>query len=458
MSADRNNGDRTVRMPTLSVTYGTFSLTLEGFEDPFATMRDVADYFRTVLAEDRAFGSRAAAPRTEALRQVAEGRLGSSVEARASEGRVHLRAKPPQPTRPRTFPLSEALFDEEAEAPAGPASPPTAAPPQAPAPAPSGDRTERSDDLFDAAFDAPRNDALEGDETSTLDLLAAPAGPARRAGLPAGADEEAVERLISQADSALAGPEAQRRHATFAQLKAAVAATRAEADAGVARRPGRTAAEIARYRDDLAQSVGDPSDAPAPRRSGRGAPPTPPPVPSSATPLSDPAARPRDAATRATPPVKTAGPRAASSGAGAPLVLATAHRVNGKGEGKAPPRGTSPAIPTISALFDEGEETPAPPADRFSRFLDEAAPADLAAAIDAAAAYLTHVEGLEDFPRQQLMRLIAPVEGAQDREAVMRSFGILLRDERLRRSRRGQFESGARSGFVEVARRFGQSA
>ena len=143
---------------------------------------------------------------------------------------------------------------------------------------------------------------------------------------------------------------------------------------------------------------------------------------------------------------------------GAPLVLATEHRVNGKGEGKAPPRGTSPAIPTISALFDEGEETPAPPADRFSRFLDEAAPADLAAAIDAAAAYLTHVEGLEDFPRQQLMRLIAPVEGAQDREAVMRSFGILLRDERLRRSRRGQFESGARSGFVEVARRFGQSA
>ena len=83
------------------------------------------------------------------------------------------------------------------------------------------------------------------------------------------------------------------------------------------------------------------------------------------------------------------------------------------------------------------------------------APADLAAAIDAAAAYLTHVEGLEDFPRQQLMRLIAPVEGAQDREAVMRSFGILLRDERLRRSRRGQFESGARSAFAEVARRFG---
>lgn len=442
MTTDGKTGDMTVRTPTLSVTYGAFSLTLEGFEDPFATMRDVAEYFRTVLAEDRAFGNRAAAPRAEALRRFAEDRFGRPVDARAAGDRVHLRAGVKAPVRLRAVPDAAALFDEEA----------------AEAPAPAGDAASRDavsrdaapdadpPDPLSAALDEPRADALPPSDAARSD--AAQSDPAqsdpaqndaasgesrppeagRRGAMPAGADDAAVDRLISKADSALAGADAQRRRATFAQLKAAVAATRAEADAGTARRPpGQKAAEIARYRDDLAQSVGRTAEPPAPRRGARTEPGTGAPAP-------------------ATPPVASPG---------APLILAAEQRVTGTG-GAVSPRRVVPETLTIEALFDEDPDDAAPATDRsaFARFLAEVEPADLTQHLDAAAAWLSHGEGLEDFPRLQLMRLVAGSEGAQDREAVMRSIGILLREGRLRRSRRGQFESGTRSVYAAAAQRF----
>lgn len=181
----------------LTVSYGIFSCTLEGFDDPQETLKAVTQHFRDLAAADRHFGTQLPVFSPEMLERLVEKEIEARVNARMNEQGIFLNATA---TAPEALPPAEVEVEAEVEddGDAGPIL------------------------LTDA------------------ERIFAPDAP-----------DPKVQRLMEKADSKLAGAEVARRRSAIEHLKAAVAATRAESG------PDRAGEREARpYREDLRQAFG----------------------------------------------------------------------------------------------------------------------------------------------------------------------------------------------------------
>ena len=92
--------------------------------------------------------------------------------------------------------------------------------------------------------------------------------------------------------------------------------------------------------------------------------------------------------------------------------------------------------------------TEAPNAGNFAEYAAKLGSLDLPELLEAAASYISFVEGRAQFSRPQLMTTLLQAEKeASSREDRLRSFGLLLREGKIEKAGSGRFTASERIGF-----------
>jgi len=245
-------------------------------------------------------------------------------------------------------------------------------------------------------------------ETAAEPEAEAPKDAAQRRSLPTldadtGPD---MNRLLAETDNQMDEPEAATRRDAITHLRAAVAAKKADIALGA---PATTEQKNNAYRSDLAEAV-----------------------------------KPRRPATTTARTERPAEPRPA------PLKLVAAQRIDTH-----QPRNVTPVRPRRVAAVAPAP-APAPQAGGFAEFAEEMGATKLPDLLEAAAAYMAFVEGMDEFSRPQLMNTVRQ-GGADDfsREEGLRSFGLLLRTGKLQKLDGGRFKASEQIGFQPDERAVG---
>ena len=87
----------------LTVSYGTFSCTLEGFTDSFDAMKAIAEYFRDLASDDRYFAANPPDLDPGIISELASRNSSQKLTARTQGTNVVLSPANPKTTEPSNF-------------------------------------------------------------------------------------------------------------------------------------------------------------------------------------------------------------------------------------------------------------------------------------------------------------------------------------------------------------------